>query len=70
VFSRARLVAKHSTVDELLVADPRIGLVDVTSRNQFRATGLSMLVTPERKMPACLSFIKGLALVAVMLCVP
>ena len=46
-----------------------IGLVDVTSRNQFRAAGLSMVVllTPERRMSACLWSVKGLALVAVML---
>ncbi len=43
------------------------GLVDVTSRNQFRAAGLSMVVAPERRMSACLSFVNGLALVAVML---
>ncbi len=44
-----------------------IGLVDVTSRYQFRAAGLSMVVTPERKMSACsLSPGKNLALVAVM----
>ena len=67
VFLWARLVAKGSTVDELLVGvgDP-MGLVDVTSRYRFRAAGLSMVVMPERRMSACLSFVKGLALVAVM----
>ena len=46
-----------------------IGLVDVTSRYQFRAAGLSMVVTPEMRMSACSlpSGGKGLALVAVML---
>ena len=44
-----------------------IGLVDVTSRYQLRAAGLSMVVTPERRMSACLLSEKGLGLVAVML---
>ena len=44
-----------------------MGLVDVTSRCQFRAAGLSMVVTPERRMSACLPSGKGLGLVAVML---
>ena len=44
-----------------------IGLVDVTSRCQFRAAGLSMVVTPERRMSACVPSGKGLGLVAVML---
>ena len=44
-----------------------MGLVDVTSRYRFRAAGLSMVVMPERRMSACMSFNKGLALVAVML---
>ncbi len=43
-----------------------IGLVDVTSRNQFRAAGLSMVLT-GCLLSACMSFVKGLALVAVML---
>ena len=30
-----------------------IGLVDVTSRYQLRAAGLSMVVMPERRMSAC-----------------
>jgi hypothetical protein len=62
----ARLVAEGSPVDELLVGDP-MGLVDVTSRCQFRAAGLSMVVTPERRMSAYLPSGKGLGLVAVML---
>ena len=43
-------------------------MVDVTSRYQFRAAGLSMVVTPEMRMSACSlpSGGKGLALVAVM----
>ena len=42
VFTRARLVAKGSTVDELLVGDPPkpMRLVDVTTRYRFRADGL------------------------------
>ena len=43
-----------------------IGLVDVTSRYQFRAAGLLMVVTPERRMSACVLSGKGLGLVAVM----
>jgi hypothetical protein len=68
VFLWARLAAKGSPVDQLLVGDP-IGLVDVTSKCQcqFRAAGLSMVVTPERRMSACLPSGKGLALLAVML---
>ncbi len=66
VFLWARLVAQGSPVDELLVVTP-IGLVDVTSRCQFRAAGSSMVVTPERRMSACLPSGKGLCLVAVML---
>ncbi len=64
VFARARLVVEGSTVDVLPVGDP-----DVTSRYRFRAAGLSMVVMPERRMSACLSFVKGLglALLAVML---
>jgi hypothetical protein len=66
VFLWARLAARGSPVDELLVGG-LIGLADVTSRYQFRAAGLSMVVTPERKMSACsLSPGKNLALVAVM----
>ncbi len=38
-----------------------IGLVDVTSRCQFRAAGLSMVVTPERRMSARFSFGPGRA---------
>jgi hypothetical protein len=49
----ARLVAKGSATDELLVGDP-VGLVDVTSRCQLRAAELSMAVMPERRMSACL----------------
>ncbi len=44
-----------------------IGLVDVTSRYQFRAVGLSMVEMPERRMSAGLPFGKALAMVAVML---
>ena len=44
-----------------------VWLVDVTSRCQFRAAGLSMVVTPERRISACLPSGKGLGLVAVML---
>jgi hypothetical protein len=39
VFLWARLATKGSTVDELLVVPP-IGLVDVTSRSQFRTARL------------------------------
>ena len=60
------VVARIVTVDELLVGDP-MGLVSVTSRYRFRAAGLSMVVMPERRMSACVSSVKGLALVAVML---
>ena len=66
VIARARLVVEGSTVDELLVGDP-MGLVSVTSRYRFRAAGLSMVVMPERKMSACLSFVKGLALLVKVL---
>ena len=45
VFLWARLAAEGSTVDERLVGDPH-GLVDVASRNQARAAGLLMVVTP------------------------
>ena len=62
----ARLAAKGSPVINSWLVAP-IGLVDVTSRYQFRAAGLSMVVTPERRMSACLSSGKGLGLVAVML---
>ena len=44
-----------------------MGLVDVTSINQFRAAGFLKVVTPERRMPACVSSVKGFALVAVLL---
>ncbi len=44
-----------------------MGLVDVTSRCQFWAVGLSMVEIPERRMSACLPSAKGLGLVAVML---
>ena len=37
-----------------------LGLVDVTTRSQFRAAGLSMVVSPERRMSACLPSGKGL----------
>ncbi len=54
---RQQLVAKGSTVDELLVGlVTPLGLVDVTSRYRFRAAGFSMVVMPERRMSACLSF--------------
>ncbi len=60
VFTRARLVGKGSTVDELLVGDPHG--VDVTSRYRFRAAGLSMMVMPER-MDVCLLVVReGLGL--------
>ena len=39
-----------------------IGLVDVTSRCQFRAAGLSMVVTPERRMSDIKPFREGLGL--------
>ena len=44
-----------------------MGLVDVTSRYNIRAAGLSMVVMPERRMSACVPLENGLALVAVML---
>ena len=53
VFLWARLWPRGSTVDELLVGDP-IGLVDVRSRSQLRAAGLSMAVMPERRISASL----------------
>jgi hypothetical protein len=42
-----------------------IGLVDVTSRYQFRAAALSMVVTPEKRMSAIKPFGKGLGWLAV-----
>ncbi len=52
VFLWARLVAKGSMADELLVGDPHtVGRRDV--EEQFRAAGLSMVVTPERRMSVC-----------------
>ena len=62
----ARLVAERSSADELVVGNP-IGLVDVTSRCQFRAAGSSMAEMRERRMPPRLPSGQGLALFAVML---
>ena len=62
VFLWARLLAKGSAADELLVGDPHV-LVDVTSRSQFRAAGLSMVyLTPQRKMSFLRAVRKGLGL--------
>ncbi len=65
VFSWARLVVQGRPVDQVLVVTPT-GLVDVTSRCQFRAAALSMVVTPERRMSAIQPFRKGLGWLAVM----
>ncbi len=46
---RARLVVKAGAVVNSWLVTP-IGLVDVTSRCQLRAAGLSMVVMPERRM--------------------
>jgi hypothetical protein len=64
VFLWARLVAKGSPVEMNSWLVTPIGFVDVTS--QFRAAGLSIVVTPKRRMSACLPSGKGLALVAVI----
>ncbi len=53
-FLWAQLVAKGSTVDEVLVGDPhRVG--DVTSRSQFRAAGLSAMVVTPGEEDVCLA---------------
>ena len=49
VFTRARLVAKGSTVDKLPLGDPHgVGRRDV----EIQVAGLSMVVTPEMRMSA------------------
>ena len=63
VLSRARLVAKGSTIDEFLVGDPhRLGRRDIE-----KPVPGHRLVDGGTAMYACVSSVKGLALVAVML---
>jgi hypothetical protein len=45
------LTAKLGALMKRLITP--VGLVDVTSRYQLRAAGLSMVVMPERRMSAC-----------------
>ena len=59
VFLWARLAAKGSTVDEVLVGDPDgFGRRDV---EMFRAAGLSMMVTPESERRMSLACRSGRA---------
>ena len=59
VFARARLVVAGARFINSWLVTP-MGLVDVTLRYRFRAAGLSTVVMPERRMPACVPKGRGL----------